>query len=667
MLDSPGRKMPSRPRPLIAALASRPPVITCLLLFANFAVFGLGLYLAVRNGVPPQQFLQRSDDPRALVILHQLGALTGADLEAGQWWRLLALCFVHIGAMHLFMNMLALYVLGCIEEPLWGRWRFLAIYLLSGLAGSCAMVSVRPQALGAGASGAVWGLLTALVVWVIAYRGRTGRGRRLRLPVILLVVALETATSFLPGISAAAHFGGGAMGLIASFLLLGQRLSRPVLRWLCVAALAALPVGCAAALIGIQALALHRARLAVTRDAEDAMHLEEKVDNWTRTVDPTAAGPEPLRELSALVREAREGFEQARERMSQAWEFRFPQAQRIGEKLLIDSWQRTSSEEWIAVAAALDHEAPVWRSLRLTMPILFLPPDARDRETAEDLAQTLKDDEQRLEGCLSLFQAIGPCLDPQAEKARELGEEHVEAVTRLWKSAAVCLTQKENWSKQNQFELERRSQEFRQLRYLVRRQAEEARPNKKNLLQRVLAAAILHDWGSVSPPRGKTFMPFSKRRSLAWLFGGLLLLWPLVVATAGMVPWSRLAAFLSTYWEEQGPLLAPLLVLALAPYAILLLGALSGVNFRPATTSRGELDRLITRKRQGALLNRSRGIRESAARTSRYVSSLSRSSPTDPVPLMPGQVLDRLLQLRREWRLGSSDQQPALEQDVVPR
>ena len=64
------------------------------------------------------------------------GAVSGADLLNGEWWRLLTACFVHIGALHLIGNMFALAMMGPLAELLWGRGRLLLIYLASGLAGS---------------------------------------------------------------------------------------------------------------------------------------------------------------------------------------------------------------------------------------------------------------------------------------------------------------------------------------------------------------------------------------------------------------------------------------------------------------------------------------------------------------------------------------------------
>src|SRR6516162_7975005 len=67
--------------------------------------------------------------------------LFGADygplvVRGGQWWRLITAMFVHGGALHLAMNMVAIYQVGSVLEPHFGRLRFLVLYLVAGLAGT---------------------------------------------------------------------------------------------------------------------------------------------------------------------------------------------------------------------------------------------------------------------------------------------------------------------------------------------------------------------------------------------------------------------------------------------------------------------------------------------------------------------------------------------------
>jgi rhomboid protease GluP len=142
-----------------ALLAPATAVVTQLLFWANVLVFLIGLMWAQQQGVINAYLAGGTPS-----ILHKLGALGGGDLGRREWWRLLSCCFVHFGFMHIAMNMLGLYLVGPLVERMWGHLRFLAIYLISGLVGSCAMsITLRhPLALGAGASGALWGVMVSM-------------------------------------------------------------------------------------------------------------------------------------------------------------------------------------------------------------------------------------------------------------------------------------------------------------------------------------------------------------------------------------------------------------------------------------------------------------------------------------------------------------------------
>lgn len=83
----------------------------------------------------------------------------------GSYWQLLSSMFTHVAVLHIGFNMVALWFLGPQLEMVLGRARFLALYFVSGLAGSAAvMLFAAPQSQTLGASGAIFGLLGALVV-----------------------------------------------------------------------------------------------------------------------------------------------------------------------------------------------------------------------------------------------------------------------------------------------------------------------------------------------------------------------------------------------------------------------------------------------------------------------------------------------------------------------
>jgi len=77
---------------------------------------------------------------------------------AGQWWRLFTAIFLHIGIFHLLFNMYALFYIGLLLEPYLGKARFLAAYLISGIAASITSLWWNDLIISAGASGAIFGM-----------------------------------------------------------------------------------------------------------------------------------------------------------------------------------------------------------------------------------------------------------------------------------------------------------------------------------------------------------------------------------------------------------------------------------------------------------------------------------------------------------------------------
>lgn len=138
----------------------------------------------------------------------------------GEWWRLLSGAFLHYGLTHLAVNMLSLFILGRDLEGYLGAGRFAAIYGLSALGGSVALLFfANPGSFAAGASGAIFGLFGAIGVAIYQ--------RRMPLQSLLAMLAINIAISFLPGISLTAHLGGLVTGVVAGAIVLyGPRLGQ---------------------------------------------------------------------------------------------------------------------------------------------------------------------------------------------------------------------------------------------------------------------------------------------------------------------------------------------------------------------------------------------------------------------------------------------------------
>jgi membrane associated rhomboid family serine protease len=236
-----------------ALLGSYTPVVTYTLLFANIAVFAAGMALAAANNVSVDAYLSGGDNTGAVrEIQRQIGFLAGGDVYVrGEWWRLITACFGHIGWIHLAVNMYSLYAVGPLLERLWGPTRFLVLYLLSGLGGTCGMLIESPLAQGAGASGALWGIMASLATWL--YLNRNALPGRLiadwRRQLITVFILNMIITLSFQEISKGGHFGGGLIGLIAAVPLDYLKFGTRSQRLAAILGLVAIPVICIAIVI----------------------------------------------------------------------------------------------------------------------------------------------------------------------------------------------------------------------------------------------------------------------------------------------------------------------------------------------------------------------------------------------------------------------------------
>lgn len=148
----------------------------------------------------------------------------------GQAWRLVSSVFLHAGFVHLALNMLSLYFLGSFVEVSFGRGRFLALYLLSGLSGGIAYLYFGGFTESAvGASGAIFGLLGGILGFSIRRGTFSWRNPIIRQLLILLAINLYIGLS-IPNISNTAHMGGLAGGLLFGFLVAPTVYSRKTAR-----------------------------------------------------------------------------------------------------------------------------------------------------------------------------------------------------------------------------------------------------------------------------------------------------------------------------------------------------------------------------------------------------------------------------------------------------
>lgn len=150
------------------------------------------------------------------------GAMYTPDIiYAGKYYELFTCMFLHYGFEHLMNNMLALVLLGWQLEHELGRVKYVLLYLLSGLAGNLLSLSVdlytEEYAVSAGASGAIFGIIGALLYIAVRSRGRVGSvsGRG-----ILFMMALTLYHGFTSGgVDNSAHIGGALAGFVLAVIL----------------------------------------------------------------------------------------------------------------------------------------------------------------------------------------------------------------------------------------------------------------------------------------------------------------------------------------------------------------------------------------------------------------------------------------------------------------
>jgi membrane associated rhomboid family serine protease len=157
--------------------------------------------------------------------LYDDGGLTASDVQLtssgievigvahGEWWRLLTSAFLHVNVIHLGVNMLVLWMIGGPVEEALGRGRYLALYFVSALAGSAGALLLSPRAFTVGASGAIFGILGAALVFE-RQRNYVLGGAALSIIVLNLVFTFTWAN-----VSIGGHLGGLAGGALCGLAL----------------------------------------------------------------------------------------------------------------------------------------------------------------------------------------------------------------------------------------------------------------------------------------------------------------------------------------------------------------------------------------------------------------------------------------------------------------
>lgn len=183
--------------------SKKTPIITyaimcmCIITFIGMYIFGNG-----------------SEDSNTLV---NFGANIDILVKSGQYYRLITCMFLHVGIFHIICNMYALYIIGPQIESFFGKFKYILIYFISGISASLLSIAFNPNTISAGASGAIFGLLGALLYFGYHYRSYLGNVLKSQImPIIVLNLVLGFV---LNGVDNAAHIGGLIGGILCANVL----------------------------------------------------------------------------------------------------------------------------------------------------------------------------------------------------------------------------------------------------------------------------------------------------------------------------------------------------------------------------------------------------------------------------------------------------------------
>ena len=151
----------------------------------------------------------------------RMGALSYDTFISGKWYQIITSMFLHFGITHLFNNMILLIYAGCQLEQMVGKMRYLLLYVGSGIVGNAASLwyyhSIGEYAVSAGASGAIFGVIGALLVILAWNRTNNAETTPRRLFFLTFITIYYGMTTI--GVDNAAHIGGLISGIFGGFLL----------------------------------------------------------------------------------------------------------------------------------------------------------------------------------------------------------------------------------------------------------------------------------------------------------------------------------------------------------------------------------------------------------------------------------------------------------------
>ena len=145
------------------------------------------------------------------------GANSSLLVRSGEIFRLVTYMFLHAGFIHIFLNMYSLYIVGTKVEDFFGKWKYIIIYLFSGICGGLLSIGLNQNVISVGASGAIFGLFGALIYFGYTYRGYVGA--IVKSQIVPIVIYNLIIGFFIPGIDMWGHVGGLFAGMLTANML----------------------------------------------------------------------------------------------------------------------------------------------------------------------------------------------------------------------------------------------------------------------------------------------------------------------------------------------------------------------------------------------------------------------------------------------------------------
>jgi len=198
-------------------MSQHPRFVTNILIAINVTIYVVLVVLSITIGSGLGQL--GAIDPNIIVLA---GGQVNSLVAQGQIWRIFTAMFLHFNLLHIGLNMFSLFLIGGVVEMVFGKWRYLLIYLGSGIAGGILTFYTSPlSTIAAGASGAIFGVFGALGVFYILNRQALGRYGAGAITNWLFWLGLNLVFGFTqPGIGIWDHIGGLVAGMIIALLLM---------------------------------------------------------------------------------------------------------------------------------------------------------------------------------------------------------------------------------------------------------------------------------------------------------------------------------------------------------------------------------------------------------------------------------------------------------------